>query len=204
MKDRIVNFFTKGMEAIQESPVWADLQTRFDELDQKQQKIVAVAGLGTVALVVFMIPLMLAFSVNAKKSSISDLDEMTLFLIKTNNEIRDLKLRIKRQGKTETTAANPNAAPDEIAQISLKNGQISEGSYELQPSSAPGVPFGMKLDRISLRQLVRVLYSIESASALVTELSVDTRNDTKGYMWANLKFVRERPTEDQDKKSFSR
>jgi hypothetical protein len=51
-----------------------------------------------------------------------------------------------------------------------------------------GGTVAVKLSKISLRQLVRMLYLIEqsNAGASVDKLSIDSKDDPEGYLWADL------------------
>jgi hypothetical protein len=51
----------------------------------------------------------------------------------------------------------------------------------------------VKLEKISLRQLVRALYLIEKSGSgtTVEKLSVDTKDDPQGYLWAELTLKKE-------------
>lgn len=195
-------------EQIQDSPIVIELKSRFSELDPKTQQIVTISGVGIATLLILVLPISLAISVSGKKSDYNRLQETIYFLKKSDAEIDFLKDQIRQAGKSQREKINPNASLEEIAAKSASQAAIGEGSLEIKAGEGSAEGLTINLNKISIRQLKAVMYSIETSGAPVeiSGLDIDLRNDRKGYMWAKMVLQRTAVAESKDdtKKSFTR
>ena len=91
----------------------------------------------------------------------------------------------------------------------LTQALIKEESYSVQELGPNAL--SISLSRVSLRQLQKLLYSIETSPAGLdlTAVDVDTKSDPKGFLWSNIGFRKGEPRaaapeKKETNKSFSR
>lgn len=209
MWEKVEPTFNRLRDQIQDSQLVIELKSRFAELDPKSQQAVTLAITGLVTLIILYIPISLAIGVSNKKSAINAAQNTIFFLKKSRAEISYLNDQIRQAGRTQRQAIDPNASLEEIAAKSATQASVAENSLEIKEGEGSAEGLTMNLNKISIRQLMGVMYSIESSGAPVdiSNLDIDLRNDRKGYMWATMVLQRLAPeadAEDKDKKSFTR
>ncbi len=205
--DRMEPTFSRLRDQIQDSPIVIELKSRYAELDPKAQQIVSIAIFGVLALVILLLPISLAVSVSSKKSAINAAQDSIYFLRKSKAELDFLTKQINLTGNRSRKVIDPNSSLEEIAAKSAAQAAIPDTSIEIKNNEGGARGLSVALNRVSLIQLMGVMYSIESSGAPVSisGMDIDLRNDREGWMWASLNIKKEASTdEDRKKKSFSR
>ena len=156
-----------------------------------------------------LFPLLLLISTSSLKSEIADIEESTDYLNYTASEILELKQIISTQDQPKDSSITPSTPPKEIAQKYLATSNIREESYSIQEPRADTV--SIFLTKISLRQIMRLLYSLETSPGNldVLQVDMDTKSDPKGFLWSTILFrkraePKKQPTKESNKKSFTR
>jgi hypothetical protein len=82
-------------------------------------------------------------------------------------------------------------AAEEFAERVGQKALVAKASVEVANVKAASAE--LKLNKISLRQLARALYLIEKSNsgASVEKMNVDSREDTQGFLWAQLTIRKE-------------
>ncbi len=188
MWEKFEPVFIRLRDQIQDSELFIEFQSRFSELEPKTQQIATLSIAGVVTLIVLYIPVSLAMSVSNKKSAIHSAQETIYFLKKSKKEISSLNDQVRQTNQAKRKSVDPNASLQEIAAKSASKASVSEASVEIKEDEGAAASITMSLNKISIRQLMGAIHSIEASGALVaiTGLDVDLKNDRKGYMWAKV------------------
>lgn len=178
---------TEFKEQIWDNEQVLKVRQKFAELDVQTQSYILIGGFASFVLLLLVTFFLLWAKAITLKSEIASMDETIRFAQNTSAKIEELKAQARNQGGDTMLQGFDVGAPvvpfvERAAQKSLipkSNVEVSEGKADQAQ---------LKLTKISLRQLVRILYLIEQsgASASVERLVVDSKDDPEGYLWAEL------------------
>jgi hypothetical protein len=178
---------TEFREQIWDNEQILKVRQKFAELDSQTQSYVIIGffcGFVLLLLVTFFTLWGRAISM---KSELVALDESIRYAQTAASRIDELKAEARNQSSDillrDFDVTLPVAA---FAERATQKSLISKTNVEVGEEKNNGVL--VKLSKISLRQLVRMLYLVENsnAGATVEKLSVDAKDDTEGYLWAEL------------------
>lgn len=165
---------------------------KFAELDVQTQSYVLI---GTFTAFVFI--LLVSFVVLwgravSTKNEIARMDETVRYVQTSAAKIAELQEQASQESADPLLDGFDAEAPlaamlEQASQKSLinkANVSVTEGDN--------GTRADLKLNRISLTQLVRMLYLIEESGsgAVVDHLNVDAKDDAAGYLWTTMSIVR--------------
>ena len=186
-----MSLFKKIQDTLRES-VWEQepalqLRQKFAELDAKTQGIVQLSAVGVAGLILFTALGLLISGTLDRKNKISEIKSQIQY-------VKDAATKIEASRRSGSTSMqglaglNTNAPlPELVEQIALR-ASIGRGSIEI----GEGDPTLLRLSRVSIRQLVRVFYILENQIPGIEwkKLSLDSRNDKSGYLWADIELRR--------------
>jgi len=170
------------------------LRQKFAELDVQTQSYVLI---GTFTAFVFI--LLISFvalwgRAISTKNEIARMDSTIRYMQTSATKISELQEQASQESADPLLEGFDPEAPlsamlEQAGQKSLinkANVTVSEGDN--------GTRADLKLNRISLTQLVRMLYLIEESGtgATVEHLNVDAKDDAAGYLWTTMSIVRKR------------
>lgn len=162
------------------------LRQKFGELDSQTQSYVIIgsfAGFVVILLVSFFALWGRAISV---KNELAAMEESIRYVQNSAVKIEELRAQAQSQNFEPLLEGLDIEAPlSAFLERATQKSRISKTNVEL---SGEGPKAELKLSRISLPQLVRMLYIIEKAKAgtSVEKLTVDAKDDTEGYLWATF------------------
>lgn len=185
------NLWAKLKDLVWEHEEVIKLRLQFAELDQKTQSYVVFSamGLGTLALVGFLS--FLLFATWSVHGQINELDSSIHYLTRSAEKMDELRQKIRAQSaNADDLDLDEKSALSEVSEKVAGKSGIGKDSLELTTGAGPNYEF--KLNKISLRQLDRFLFTLENsrAAANVQHILIETRNDPEGYMWASIKLAR--------------
>jgi hypothetical protein len=163
------------------------LRQKFAELDTQTQSYVLIgsfAGFVVVLLLTFFVLWGRAISV---KNEIAAMEETIQYVQKSAVKIEELKAQAMQQGTEPLLEGlNLDAGVTAFLEQAVQKSLISKANVEIV--AGQGSTAEAKLNKISLTQLVRMLYILEKAGAgtIVEKVSVDAKEDKEGYLWASL------------------
>lgn len=162
------------------------LRQRFAELDTQTQSYVLIGGFATFVLFLLLTFFTLWGRAILVKSELASMDEQIRFVQTSAVRIEELRSQAQSEGTEPLLEEIDLSAPvDAFLDRATQKSLISKSNVEV---SAKGDSAEIKLSRISLTQLVRMLYIIEQSGAgtVVDKLNVDAKTDPDGYLWASL------------------
>ena len=106
-----------------------------------------------------------------------------------NSAVRIEELKALERSRMADPMLREFDASGDVSSFAEKVGNkaaIKKDSFSVIPGSKGTAE--MKLEKISLRQLSRALYLIEKSGsgAAVEKFSVDTKDNTEGYLWTQM------------------
>jgi hypothetical protein len=164
---------------------------KFTELDTQTQSYILIGSFGAFVLFLLVTFFTLWGGVISVKNQIAEIESQTIYAQKAAAKVEEFRAAARSQGVEPLLEELDLAAPlvaflERVSQKSL----INKANVEISES---GPLAEMKLSRISLTQLVRVLFILENAGAgtKVEKMNIDAKEDRDGYLWASLSVKRE-------------
>ncbi len=163
------------------------VRQKFSELDAQTQSYVLLGSFGVFALILLLTFFGLWFRTIAIKNDLIAKDQDIRYVQSAAVRIEELNAQARSQDGEPLLRNFDNSGPaapfaERVAQKSL----IPKSNVEV--TDAKNGMAELKLNKISLTQLMRVLFLIErsGSGASVEKLSVDSKDDPEGYLWAQL------------------
>jgi hypothetical protein len=174
-------------EKVWESEAVLKARQKFSELDKQTQSYVLIGSFAGFMLILLLTFFTLWGRTIALKNELARMDDEIRMTQNSNVKIQELK--IAEQNRNSDVLLRDFDATGDTAGFAERVGAkalIKKESYTVTPG-AKGAS-DLNLEKISLRQLARTLYLIEKSGsgASVEKLSVDTKSDPEGYLWAQL------------------
>lgn len=169
------------------------IRQKFAELDGQTQSYIIIGSFAAFVLVLLVTFFTLWGRTMVLKSELAAMEEDIRYAQNAAARIEELKAEARNQNSDsllrDFDVSLPVAA---FAERATQKSLISKSNVEIGDEKNNGVT--VKLTKISLRQLVRMLYLVEqsNAGAAVEKLSIDNKDDPEGYLWAEL-LVRKIP-----------
>jgi hypothetical protein len=163
---------------------------KFAELDSTTQSYVVIGSFTGFVLILLVSFFTLWGRTIAMKNEIAGIEETTRYVQASAVKIQEL------QEQASNDTADPmlegfdaEAALPALLEAAGAKSLIAKPNVTVTDS---GDHAEVKLNRISLTQLVRMLYLLEQsgANAVVDHLNVDAKDDTQGYLWASISVRR--------------
>lgn len=190
----MTNPFSKLKEILLESEEIARLKQQFNELDSKTQSVVILAGSGvSIALMLGLLAFLFISNLGIK-AQMADLNSSIQYLQSSSEKMEEIRQKIKMQSSHSDSIDVTETMP--LAEVVEKvGGKSSIAKENMELSTEAGASYEFKLNKVSLRQIVRFFYYLENSKAntLVQNLQIESRNDPEGYLWSSIKLVREAP-----------
>jgi hypothetical protein len=178
---------TEFREQIWDNEQVLKLRQKFSELDTQTQSYIIIGSFAAFVLFLLATFFTLWGKTISVKNQIAEMETNIQYVQKAAVKIDELRSQAQLQGVEpllEGIDANAPLAAF-LERASLKS-LIAKGNVEVGAST--GGAAELKLNKISLTQLVRVLFIVENAGAgaTVEKLNVDAKDDTEGYLWATM------------------
>lgn len=179
---------TEFREQIWDNEQVLKIRQKFAELDTQTQSYIIIGSFAAFVLFLLATFFTLWGKTISVKNQIAEMETHIQYVQKAAVKIDELRQQAQSQGSEPLIEDIDTNAPvamflERAAQKSL----IAKGNVEVGGSAAAGAT-ELKLNKISLTQLVRMLFIIENAGAgtSVEKLNVDAKEDTEGYLWATM------------------
>jgi hypothetical protein len=169
------------------------VRQKFAELDSQTQSYVIIGSFAGFVLILLVTFFTLWGRTILLKSDLASLDDDIRYAQNSATRIEEMKAEARAQTSDsllrDFDVSLPVAA---FAERATQKSLISKSNVDIGEEKNNGV--AVKLTRISLRQLVRMLYLMEQSNsgATVEKLAIDSKDDPEGYLWAEL-LVRKAP-----------
>jgi hypothetical protein len=179
-------------EKVWESEPVLKARQKFAELDTQTQSYVLIGSFAAFVLVLLLTFFTLWGRTISLKNQIAQIDDE--IRMTQNSSVRIEELKAQERNRTSDALLRDFDVSGDSGGFAERVGTkalIKKESVTVTPA-AKGAS-DMKLEKISLRQLARTLYLIEKSGsgATVDKLSVDTKDDPDGYLWAQLTVRKE-------------
>jgi hypothetical protein len=165
---------------------------KFAELDTQTQSYVLIGSFTAFVFILLISFFSLWGRAISTKNEIARMDETIRYMQTSATKIAELQEQASQESADPLLEGFDAEAPlaamlEQAGQKSLinkTNVSVTEGDN--------GTRADVKLNKISLTQLVRILYLIEESGsgAVVEHLNVDAKDDSQGYLWTTLSVVR--------------
>jgi hypothetical protein len=183
----LARFKTEFRDQIWNNEQVLKIRQRFAELDTQTQSYILIGGFASFVLFLLLTFFTLWGRAIYIKNELASMDEQIRYAQTAGVKIEELRSRAQSQGSEPLLEEIDLEAPvDSFLERATQKSMIAKGNVEVMPPN--GNVGEVKLSRISLTQLVRMLYIIEEsgAGASVEKLNVDAKTDLEGFLWATI------------------
>lgn len=175
-------------EQIWNNPQMIQVRQKFSELDTTTQSYILIGSFS--AFVLFLLVSFFALWGRSigMKNEIAAMDENIRYVQSSAVKITELQEQAAQQTQDPLLEEfDPEAPLGELLSAAGQKSQIAKSNVQVTEGDN-GTRADVKLNHISLTQLVRVLYLIEQSGAptVVDKLTVDAKDDKQGYLWATM------------------
>lgn len=186
MMAKLKEFFLKIREKFWEHEEVIKLRNRFSELDPKVQQTVIASSIGASAALLISVLVYTTFLSYSTKAEIQQINDDIAFIHSANEKMDILRKQSREQSSdVGLRDIDKNAPLPSFASAVAQKAAIAKESTEVKEA---GDSVELKLNKISLKQLVRVLFAFENArnGISIAKVETDSRNDPEGYLWASV------------------
>lgn len=177
------NIKTQLREQIWDNEQVLKLRQKFTELDTQTQSYIVVGSFAAFVLILILSFVSLWLNASSLKSNLADLDDQIRFVHSSAAKIEELKAQARTQGGDSLLRdIDPFGPVDAVVQKITQKALIPKASVELGDIKTDSV--ALSLNKISLRQLVRVLYMLENTQLEMESLQMETKEE--GFLAAKL------------------
>lgn len=177
------NLKTQLREQIWDNEQVLKLRQKFTELDTQTQSYVVIGSFAAFVLILLISFVSLWMNASTLKGELADMDDQIRFVQSSAAKIEELKAQARTQGGDSLLRdIDPFAPIDALVQKISQKALIPKASVEL--GEVKGDSVALTLNKISLRQLVRVLYMIENSQLVMDSLQMETGEE--GFLSAKL------------------
>jgi len=174
-------------EKVWDSEAALKARQKFSELDTQTQSYVLIGSFAAFVLILLLTFFTLWGRTIALKNELALMDAN--IRLAQNSSVRIQELKAQEQNRNADALLRDFDVSGDASGFAERVGTkalIKKDSVTVTPGAKDSAD--LKLDKISLRQLVRALYLIEKSGsgAAVEKLSVDTKDDPEGYLFAQL------------------
>jgi hypothetical protein len=177
---------TEFREQIWDNEQVLKLRQKFSELDTQTQSYIIIGSFAAFVLFLLATFFTLWGKTISVKSQIAEMETTIQYVQKAAVKIDELRSQAQSQGiEPLLEGIDPSAPVAAFLERASQKSLIAKGNVEV---NGTGPTAELKLNKISLTQLVRMLFILENAGAgtSVEKLNVDAREDTEGYLWATM------------------
>ncbi|MGZ3651241.1 MAG: hypothetical protein ACXVCI_13480 [Bdellovibrionota bacterium] len=179
-------------EKVWDSEAVLKARQKFSELDTQTQSYVLIGSFAGFVLILLLTFFTLWGRTIGMKNELARMDDE--IRMAQNSSVHIQELKAAEASRTSDSLLRDFDISGDASGFAERVGTkalIKKESVSVTPGAKNSAD--MKLDKISLRQLVRALYLIEKSGsgASVDKLSVDTKDDPEGYIWAQLTVKKE-------------
>jgi len=159
---------------------------KFAELDTQTQSYVLIGSFAGFVLILLLTFFTLWGKTISLKNDLARMDEA--IRMSQNSSVRIAELKAQERSRLgDTMLATFDASGDPISFADrVREKSLIKKDDAVFSANKEGAE--LKLNKISLRQLVRALYLIEKSNggASIGRLNVSTKDDPEGYLWAEI------------------
>ena len=163
------------------------LRHKFAELDAQTQSYILIGVFGAFVLILSLSFIGFLVKTSSLRTELALMEDQIKFVQSSVAKIEELKAQARTRNtepllRDLESDLDLNTLTDKIVQKAL----IPKANAEVGDAKANALE--VKLNKISLRQLVRVLYMLEESQAntVVEKINIDSREDKEGYIWVVL------------------
>lgn len=162
------------------------LRQKFAELDTQVQSYILIGSFSAFVLFLLVTFFSLWGRSVSMKNDIAAIEADTLYAQKAAVRIEELKAQVSTQRSDPLVEGLDLTTPASVfLEHAAQKSLIAKANVEVSGEVGSGTA---KLSRISLTQLVRMLYLMEKsgAGATVEKMNVDAKDNKEGYLWATF------------------
>lgn len=200
LKDSIENGIQdlkeKLSQAVQDSPIFQQIKTKYDELDANQKLAVTGGSAAVVILVILFSVYQLGSSVRAIKQDLADKNDLIRLLTTANDDLRKLRDEAAASGMSRTAdTGDQNTAWNAHIEGQALNAGITKESISIggekagtQGEQTKEALIDITLKKINVRHLAKFAASLESGTKpiKIRSMVVDAKPDGSAWLDATL------------------
>lgn len=163
------------------------LRQKFAELDSQTQSYLVIGSFGAFVLILLLTFFTLWGRAISLKGNLAGMEEDIRYVQNAAVQIQTLRAEASSQSNEPLLRDFDLTLPvTAFAERAAQKSLIPKANVEVTDEKKDTAL--LKLNKISLRQLVRVLYLVEQsgAGASVDRLAIDSKDDPEGYLWAEV------------------
>lgn len=181
------NLKTQIREQIWDNEQVLKLRQKFTELDTQTQSYIVIGSFAGFVLLLVASFVALWMSASSLKSELAAVDEQIRFVQSSAARIEELKSQARTQGGDALLRdIDPFGPIDAVVQKMAQKALVPKAAVELGEVTENSV--SLTLSKVSLRQLVRVLYMIENSQLAMDSLEMETKEE--GFLAARMNVRR--------------
>jgi hypothetical protein len=168
------------------------IRQKFSELDTQSQSYVLIGSFAAFVLLLLVTFFTIWGRTISLKNELVQMDSS--IRLAQNSAVHIQELKSQEQNRNMDSMLRDFDVSGDVSGLAdrvIAKSLIKKETATVTPGTKDSVD--VKLEKISLRQLVRALYLIEKSGSgtTVEKLSVDTKDDPQGYLWAELTLKKE-------------
>ncbi|MCO5141523.1 MAG: hypothetical protein M9962_00365 [Oligoflexia bacterium] len=178
---------TEFREQVWDNDQVLKLRQKFAELDTQTQSYILIGGFSFFVFILLITFFTFWGKTISMKNDIAAMEEQIRSTQMIGTKIEEYKIAARSQNQDPILrdfdiGADLAAFAERATQKSL----IPKDNVKIEEEKKSSIK--IDLSRISLRQLVRILFLIEQSGATtaVESLNVDTKDDPEGYLWSTI------------------
>lgn len=184
---KLNSLIQKAKDTIMESEAVLKIKAKFNELDAKSQTIAITSTIAGSALLLVLILTTVIYGSISTKLQIKEIDDTIQYLHSSVDKMDTLRRKIREKGVNSSPLSDLDKSLPlpEFSEKVASRAAINKQSIEAKGSEQSAE---IKISKISLRQLMRFLFFIETAKngVHIEKLVIDEKDDPKGFMWATI------------------
>jgi hypothetical protein len=190
---RLSEMMTKLTDFLEGQEWYTQLKAKWEELDPQSRMYLQIAGAVSVVLLVLLLMLSAVWSVHSARKELSDKNDLLTLINSANDELKRLQAGAIPQQIPATQETGPwqvyfegiasQAGLDPKTNLTVGTEKPGNNTEVAKESL-----YDLALKHVSIRNVVRVVFSLDSGSrpVKIRNLSIDTKADPDGYMDATL------------------
>lgn len=186
------------------------IRNQFSELEPKTQQAITAGAIGFAISLVIGLLVYLGFNSYALQSKMAEMDDEIHYIQASNEKMDQLRRKILEQQNADplTRDLDKSASLAQFAEQVAKKAAITKENIEVSDKQASKTESNieLKLNKISLRQLLRILFVFENAKngVNITKVESDSKNDPEGYLWVIIGLQKKLAVANTTKSTFTR
>lgn len=193
---RIGQWMSSVTDWLNEQVWFQELKTKWEELDPQSRTYLKFAAFGGTVALAIAIVLGSIWSVHSLRSELEEKQDLLSMIENANSELRRLREANAAAPASAQSGAQGGPWNTYLENLASTSAGIDKGSVTVSPEQAAKsesetvkeAMLDVSVKHVSIRQVVRYAYSLETGSRPVKlrSLMIDTKADPSGYLDATL------------------